>query len=149
MVSSTSAIEESEDSPEFSRTGEEDTDSRSETPGVAVFSDNGSGIEAILGECVGVPNEVITATHTDPKDWILVKEGSRRRSRNIEPIPYELRPGESEEFDVRLTADQLESLVDEHGDIRFERMVEYLLPDFAATVFSNRLLGECAIICNT
>ena len=84
-------------------------------------------------------------THTDPKNWILVKKGSRRRIRNIQPIPYEPWPGETDEFDVCLTAEQLESLKDEHRDIRFEKVVKYLLPDFGGDFFLNGLPGECVI----
>ena len=70
-----------------------------------------------------------------------------QRTRKIDPIPYEPRAGESEEFEVRLTAEQFESLKDTSGDIRFERVVKYLLPVVAMSSL-NGLLDECAITCN-
>ena len=71
-----------------------------------------------------------------------MKEGSRRQTRQIDPIPYVPRAGETEDFDVRLTAEQLESLMDEQGDIRFEKVAEYLLPYFDGDGFFEWVAGR-------
>ena len=106
-----------------------------------MFSDEGGSIEAILGECDGIPEEVAVATHMDPKNWILVKEELGRRTTKIDPIPYEPRAGESKEFEVRLTAEYFESLKDESRDIRFERVVKYLPPSGGGDDFFEWVAG--------
>ena len=71
--------------------------------------------------------------YTDPDDWILVTEkqmSSKKKLPEIKRIPYRPREGESIYFDVRITDDELESVKDDHGDIRFEKVVELLLPGF-------------------
>ena len=45
----------------------------------------------------------------------------------ILPIPFE---GDQEEFDVDITAAELEELKDEQGVIRFEKVMEWCMPRF-------------------
>ena len=72
--------------------------------------------------------DLITVAATDTSDWVLVKEGSRRKIPEIVEIPYVPRPGETDEFDVCLTEDELESLKDGFGDVRYEKVHDFLLP---------------------
>ena len=65
---------------------------------------------------------------TNPKDWIPVKEGSTRKLPVIRPVPYRPREGEMEDFDVCLSPLEVESVKDAYGDIRFEKVHEFLLP---------------------
>ena len=62
---------------------------------------------------------------TDPEDWTVVMEGDF--GRDVFPIPYS---GENEEFDVRITDEELENLKDENGDIRYYKVMDHLLPRF-------------------
>ena len=48
----------------------------------------------------------------------------------ILPIPYEPREGEGKDFDVKISDKELASLKDKNGDIRYEKVVEFLLLDF-------------------
>ena len=70
--------------------------------------------------------------YTDPDDWILVTEENIDSVDlpHIQPIPYEPREGEGEEFDVKVTEEEVESLKDDEGHIRYEKVFEFLLPDF-------------------
>ena len=45
--------------------------------------------------------------------------------RTIEPIPF---TGESEEFSVKITDEEVAGLKDDNGDIRFTKVVEFCLP---------------------
>ena len=70
--------------------------------------------------------------YTDPDEQILVTEvklGSTELP-VIPLIPYESREGEGEDFDVKISNKELASLKDAQGDIRYEKVVEFLLPDF-------------------
>jgi len=60
-------------------------------------------------------------TYTDPDDWILVTEDNIDSIELplIEKIPYEPRQGEGEDFDVKISVNELASLKDMHGDIRY------------------------------
>ena len=53
----------------------------------------------------------ITIQATDPKDWVLMKEGSKREMPDIKPIPYSPRDGEGEMFDVCLSCNELRQLL--------------------------------------
>jgi len=71
-------------------------------------------------------------TYTDPDDWILVTEDNIDSIELpvIEKIPYEPRQGEGEDFDVKISVNELASLKDMNGDIRYEKVVDHLLPRF-------------------
>ena len=62
---------------------------------------------------------------TDPSNWVMLKNGARGRT--IDPIPY---TGEREDFTVKITQDKVKELMDEHGDIRFHKVLEWTLPRF-------------------
>ena len=61
---------------------------------------------------------------TDKNDWQKVNDSNRRV---IDPVPF---VGENELFTPNITADELESLIDSGGDIRFESVFEWMLPRF-------------------
>ena len=67
---------------------------------------------------------------TDPEDWRHTK--SRTKPREVAPIPY---TGESEEFGVDITKEELASLKDKNGDIRFYKVMEWCLPSFDGKSF--------------
>ena len=63
---------------------------------------------------------------TDPSDWKCLQNGSP--GQQIDPIPY---TGESEEFSVKITEDEVKELMDENSDIRFHKvLLEWTLPRF-------------------
>jgi hypothetical protein len=70
--------------------------------------------------------------YTDPDKWILVTEDELGNTELpvILPIAYEPREGEGEDFDVKISDEELASLKDKNGHIRYEKVVEFLLPDF-------------------
>ena len=75
-------------------------------------------------------------TRTDPEDWTCLKNGAPGRT--IDPVPY---TGESEEFSVDITEDELrDKLMDEHGDIRFYKVLEWCLPRFGD--FNDTILWD-------
>ena len=61
---------------------------------------------------------------TDIDDWARVTGG---RGRAVDPIPW---TGGDEEFSVKITDEELESLKDERGEIRFEKLLQWSLPRF-------------------
>ena len=68
-----------------------------------------------------VPDDVLIEK-TDPKDWVLLTEGDRKRRPKIEPIPYQPRYGEDEDFDICLSPEELEQIKDEYGDIPYKKL---------------------------
>ena len=62
---------------------------------------------------------------TDPADW--KKIGGRNPGRDVEPIPF---TGETELFTVNISEEELESLKDINGDIRYSKVFEWLLPRY-------------------
>jgi len=76
--------------------------------------------------------EHIIYKKTNPEHWTCIKPGGRAQGRDAEPIPFS---GDTEEFDVNITDEELEKLKDESGDIRFYKVMEWLLPDFDGESF--------------
>jgi len=71
-------------------------------------------------------DEYTIYTRTDPEDWTCLKNGTLGRT--IDPVPY---TGDSEEFSVNITEEEVrDKLMDEHGDIRFYKVLEWCLPRF-------------------
>ncbi|KAL7527968.1 hypothetical protein ACHAXR_007787 [Thalassiosira sp. AJA248-18] len=64
-------------------------------------------------------------TRTDPSEWKRI--GGRSRAHIIEPIPF---TGDNKIFTINITDDELKGLKDNSGDIRFEKVFEWLLPTF-------------------
>ena len=62
---------------------------------------------------------------TDPIDWTCLKDGAP--GRHIDPIPY---TGESEEFAVKISDDEVKELMDEDDNIRFHKVLEWTMPRF-------------------
>ena len=96
---------------------EEEEESEEETAAAEEEEEEGS-----------IPDDVLIEK-SDPKDWVLLTEGDRKRRPNIEQIPYQPRYGEDEDFDICLSIPELEQIKDEHGDIRYEKVHEFLLPE--------------------
>ena len=67
---------------------------------------------------------------TEAEDWTHVKEGES--GRDVSPIPY---TGKQEQFDVKLTDEELGQLTDASGDIRYHKVVEHLLLSFGHETF--------------
>ena len=63
--------------------------------------------------------------HTDPSNLTCLKDGAPGHT--VDPIPY---TGESKEFSVKITDDEVKELMDKHGDIRYHKMLEWTLPRF-------------------
>ena len=57
----------------------------------------------------------------------MYKKGSRRKPRTIDPIPYRHRHGESKDFDISLSPEELEQVKDDFGEVRYEKVHEFLL----------------------
>ena len=75
------------------------------------------------------PDTPVVVSKTNPDDWVLLKEGSRRKNiPTIKPIPYSPRLGETNLFDVLLTPAELKKVKDDFGDIRYEKVHDFLLP---------------------
>ena len=75
-------------------------------------------------------------TRTDPEDWTCLKNGTPGRT--IDPVPY---TGDSEDFSVDVTEDEVrDKLMDEHGDIRFYKVLEWCLPRFGD--FNDTILWD-------
>lgn len=83
-----------------------------------------------------VPDKVLFE-HTDPKYWIYIDEKSRKSRPTIDPIPYHPRLGETEEFEVCLSPQELESIKDDFGDIRYEKLHEFLLPEIEGVKYCD------------
>ena len=67
-------------------------------------------------------------TRTDPGDWTCLENGAA--GRDIDPVPF---TGEQEEFAVDVTEEEIrDKLMDEHGDIRFYKVLEWCLPRFGS-----------------
>ena len=61
-----------------------------------------------------------------PESWTVLKDG--KAGRTIEPIL--VYTGESEEFSVKLTDEELVGVKDDNGKIRFSKVMEFCLPHF-------------------
>ena len=70
-------------------------------------------------------NKMQTFRKTNLKDWILMKEGIRKKLPVIEPLPYRPREGKGKNFDVNITEEELASLIDKNGDLGFEPIIEW------------------------
>ena len=71
-------------------------------------------------------DDVVNAyVRTNPEDWTCLKNGAAGRV--ADPIPF---TGESEEFSVDITDEEAKKLIDDNGDVGFERVLEYTLPRF-------------------
>jgi hypothetical protein len=62
-------------------------------------------------------------TRTDPTEWR--RTAGSVVAREILPVPF---TGENELFTPKVTEEELESFKDTNGDIRFERVFEWMLP---------------------
>ena len=88
--------------------------------------------------CTESEVEEVTVHRTNPKDWKKIKEG--QTGRTIQPIPYVPRPEDAKflqddnhngnDFDVKITEEEVEAMKDPNGDIMFEKVAEHLLPKF-------------------
>mmetsp|Transcript_29715 Transcript_29715/g.54809 ORF Transcript_29715/g.54809 Transcript_29715/m.54809 type:complete len:112 (+) Transcript_29715:659-994(+) len=67
---------------------------------------------------------------TDPFDWKCIK--GRTKGRVVKPLPY---TGDSEEFGVNITDEELAGLKDANGDILFYKVMEWCLPRFDREIF--------------
>ena len=79
--------------------------------------------------------DVAIYERTASKDWRHVKGKNvnpRTGLRNIDPIPFD---GDSEEFDVNISDEELAELIDDEGDIRWPRVFEWLLPRYSNDSF--------------
>ena len=63
---------------------------------------------------------------TNPKEWTKINENGDN-GRTVEPIPF---TDDNEDFTVNMTPEEVESLKDEAGDIRFSKVMEFCLPRF-------------------
>jgi hypothetical protein len=61
---------------------------------------------------------------TPSNQWSQVKDGG---GRPIEPIEFR---GDNEEFTVNITDEEIESLKDSAGEIRYEKVFDWCLPRF-------------------
>ena len=62
---------------------------------------------------------------TDTDDWTCLEDGAARRW--IDSVPYS---SGNELFTVDITDDGVKSFIDDNGDIRFDRVLEWTLPTF-------------------
>ena len=85
-----------------------------------------NGSDRVVVEEGGV---VLKFETTDELEWekIDVDDNGDPAGRVIDPIPWE---GGDEEFSVKITDGELESLRDEKGEIKFERVLQWSLPRF-------------------
>ena len=61
---------------------------------------------------------------TNPKEWTKINDNGDN-GRTVEPIPF---TDDNEDFTVNMTPEEVESLKDEAGDIRFSKVMEFCLP---------------------
>ena len=66
---------------------------------------------------------------TDPDNWTCLEDGAAGRW--IDTVPYN---GGNELFTVYITYDEVKSFIDDNGNIRFDRVLEWKLPIFCQTV---------------
>jgi hypothetical protein len=79
--------------------------------------------------------EVVVVEKTEGKDWKQFNDGSRATRRTIDPIPYTPRDGDGEFFDVKILEDDLSSLYDENGDLRYYKVHAWSLPRFGQETY--------------
>ena len=75
---------------------------------------------------------------TNPKEWTKINENGDN-GRTVEPIPF---TDDNEDFTVNMTPEEVESLKDEAGDIRFSKVMEFCLPRFDDTEAGQQTLWE-------
>jgi hypothetical protein len=56
-------------------------------------------------------------------------------------MPYEPREGEGVNFDGNITEEKVVSLKDAQGDIGYEKVFEFLLPDFGGKAYFECIAG--------
>ena len=77
-------------------------------------------------------DEIETETNkherTEPEEWdeIVIDDVDDSGGRPIEPLEWE----GDEEFTVKITDEEVEMLMDERGEIRFEKVFQWCLPRF-------------------
>ena len=64
---------------------------------------------------------------TDTEDWKKINVEDGDTGRKIDPIPWE---EDQEDFSVKLTDEELQSMKNEDGEIRFEHVLRWTLPTF-------------------
>jgi len=64
-------------------------------------------------------------TTTKPEEWYIVK--GKQRGRKVGPIEY---TGKSEQFEVNATGEEVAEMMDDNGDIRYYKVLEWSLPRF-------------------
>ena len=74
-----------------------------------------------------VEEDAIEYTMTKKEDWKRI--GGRSKGRTIDPVPF---TGEDEEFTVRISDEELKEMKDSSGDIRYERVFKWMLPNFGS-----------------
>ena len=80
---------------------------------------------------------------TKPEDWTRVPDDEVITGRDpVAPIPYAPREGDGDEFDVKITDEELASLRDESGDIRFWKVAEFCLPRFGDMSYWDWMAGR-------
>jgi hypothetical protein len=129
---------------------ESDADTAATEPSTCPSSDddiNGADNETITEyeSEDDTPSNSTVFRRTNPSDW--KKIGPRHQPRAINPVPF---TGTSQEFSPKITAEELASMTDASGDIRFESVFEWMLPrfgdaqqnyfDFVATRMRNYML---------
>ena len=75
---------------------------------------------------------------TNPKEWTKINENGDN-GRTVEPIPF---TDDNEDFTVNMTPEEVESLKDEAGDIRFSKVMDFCLPRFDDTEAGQQTLWE-------
>ena len=66
-------------------------------------------------------------TATGPDDWESVDVSNGETGRPIEPLPW---TGGTEEFSVNATEEEIASFKNSKGEIRFEKLLQWTLPNF-------------------
>jgi len=72
-----------------------------------------------------VVDDATIYTMTKPEDWYIVK--GKQRGRKVGPIEY---TGISEQFEVNATEEEVKEMMDDNGDIRYYKVLEWSLPRF-------------------
>ena len=79
-----------------------------------------------------------TYYRTDPKEWTKINDNGDN-GRTVDPIPF---TDDNEDFTVNISPEEVESLKDEAGDIRFSKVMEFCLPRFDDTEGGQQSLWE-------
>lgn len=64
-------------------------------------------------------------TLTSPDEWHKI--GVRRKGCSVDTMPF---AGGDKSFSIKISEDELMGMMDQHGDLRFDRVFDWLLPGF-------------------